>query len=64
MQSVGITAGQLGYWGLQHKLYLGASHSYLRPSIDVDSAVCFSTNGAAHSVGYTNCQSAVVLAVA
>lgn len=46
-----------------YKLYLGASHSYLRPSIDVDSTVCFSTNGAAHSVGYTDCQSTLTLAV-
>lgn len=49
--------------GMIQKLYLGARHSNLRPSVDVDSAVCFPTNGAAHSVGYSHCQSTSVLAV-
>lgn len=48
----------------KYKLYLGASHSYLGPSVDVDSAVCLSTNGAAHGVGNADCESIVVLAVA
>lgn len=47
-----------------YKIYLGASHSYLRPSIDVNSAVCFSGNRAAHCVGYTDCQSPALLAIA
>lgn len=34
--------------------YLGASHSYLWSSIDVDSTVSLPANGAAHGVGYTN----------
>lgn len=49
---------------ISQSLYLGASHSYLRPSIDVDSAVCVSTDGAAHGVSYANCQGPTVLAVA
>ncbi len=51
-------------WDVRFKLYLSACNSNLRPSIDVDSAVCFSANGAAHSVGYTNRQSILALAVA
>lgn len=44
--------------------YLGACHSYLRSSIDVDSTVCFSANWTAHSVGYAHCQGTTVPAVA
>lgn len=47
-------------WILPH---LGASYSYLRPSIDVDAAVRFSANGAADSVGHADCQSTLTLAV-
>lgn len=46
------------------ELDLGASHSDFRTSIDVDATVGFSADGAAHSVGYTNCEGAVFLAVA
>lgn len=43
--------------------YLGASHSYFWPGIDVDSTVSFPADGAAHSVGDTNGESASVFAV-
>lgn len=43
---------------------LGAGYSDLRPSVDVDSAVGLSGDGAAHRVGDAHCQSSSLLAVA
>lgn len=45
------------------KKYLGAGYSNLRPSIDVDSTVSLSGNGAAHSIGDAHSQSSPVLTI-
>lgn len=42
---------------------LRAGYSDLRPSVDVDSAVRLSGDGAAHRVGDAHCQSSSFLAV-
>lgn len=46
------------------RTHLGASYTNFWASIDVNATVCFSGDGAAHSVGDADCQSSSLLTVA
>lgn len=55
---------QCALGGTGGRCYLGAGHADLRPSIDVDTAVSFSGDGAAYRVGDAHSQGPAVLTVA